>query len=74
MHPSRRVASVNAITVETTPRPSHRVMAVQWEEHDPLTCDGQDLQIDTTGFLDCPVSQCRWSYDPEAKCPDHVDA
>jgi hypothetical protein len=48
-----------------------RVYAVQLEDHDPLTCDGNDLVIDTSDFLTCPVSGCRWSFDPETSCPDH---
>ena len=56
--------------IETAPR-QKRVLAVLWGEHDRLTCDGQDLSIDTTGFLRCPVSRCRWSFDPEFLCPEH---
>ena len=60
----------NLVAVETGPR-QKRVIAVEWSQHDPLTCDGQDLDIDTTGFLRCPASGCAWEYDPEARCPDH---
>lgn len=67
IHAPERVAGVIAVP---TPR-GKRVIAVQWEDHDPLTCDGRDLLIDTSGFLACPVSGCRWSFDPETTCPDH---
>lgn len=60
----------NLVAVEVAPR-QKRVIAVEWGQHDPMNCDGQDLQIDTTGFLACPSSGCRWVYDPEARCPVH---
>lgn len=66
-HPSERIAGVVAIP---TPR-GRRVVAVKWETHDPLTCDGHDLSIDTGDFLACPVTGCRWAFDPETVCPDH---
>jgi hypothetical protein len=66
-HSSERVA--NLVAVSTTE--GNRVIAVQWETHDPLSCDGTDLEIDTSGFLCCPSSGCRWMYDPESRCPVH---
>lgn len=67
IHSPSRVAGVVAVRSPN----GNRVIAVQWEDHDPLTCDGQDLEIETTGWFDCPVSGCRWTFDPESACPDH---
>lgn len=68
IHPVRRVAGVVAISPSGRRK---RVLAVLWEDHDPLTCDGQDLAIETDGWFDCPVSLCRWTFDPETSCPEH---
>lgn len=48
-----------------------RVLAVEWQQHDVLTCDGEHLELNTDGWLRCPVSGCRWEYDPEFACPRH---
>ena len=48
-----------------------RVLAVQWAQHDVLTCDGNHLELQTDGWLYCPASGCTWSFDPESRCPDH---
>lgn len=67
MHPPATVAGVMAVPDGD----GKRVLAVLWEDHDPLTCDGDHLELDTTGWLSCPVSLCRWQFDPESRCPDH---
>ncbi len=69
--PSDHRSVANLVGIETAPG-ERRVLAVEWEMHDPLTCDGKHLVIDTTGWLNCPVSGCSWSFDPESECPVHA--
>lgn len=35
-----------------------------WHNHD-------DLTLDLTGFLTCPVSGCAWKLMPGSPCPEH---
>lgn len=59
---------VNLVVIETGPR-QKRVIAVEWERHEGP--HGADLDINTDGWIACPASGCRWSYDPDSRCPVH---
>ncbi len=67
-HETRIIA--NLISTEVASR-QNRVLAVEWLEHDPLTCDGRHLDVNTEDFLTCPAPGCGWQYDPDFRCPVH---
>lgn len=62
--------TVENLVVVDTPD-GNRVVAVEWLDHDPLTCDGNHLAVAVDEFLSCASPGCQWQYDPDARCPVH---